>query len=257
MSEITKEQFDALEAIHGKNHVLILSIGEDEFAFRRPSEVDVDFALDEKERGSVEWMENALIGCVLCPSVPTANKAKKEKTEPTGPCPELAAIRAQIHAIWASAPLCRDTLPLAWFQSCGWNQSIDSKPLGQGKYEVRSASNTDLGAEEWTYSLTVRILTSVEYNHLRKLQLQEGVSAERFAFSKCVTLIRPVLSSDPEVLGDAMAPSDFAALYPTAVIGIGRLVRSLGAESRSVSVKKFGAGSAQQPTTSTEKPLEG
>lgn len=257
MSEITKEQFDALEAIHGKNHVLILSIGEDEFAFRRPSEVDVDFALNEQERGGVEWMENALIGCVLCPSVPTANKAKKEKSEPTGPCPELAAIRAQIHAIWASAPLCRDTLPLAWFQSCGWNQSLASKPIGQGKYDVRSASNTDLGAEEWAYSLTVRILTSAEYNHLRKLQLQEGVSAERFAFSKCVTLIRPVLSSDPEVLGDALAPSDFAALYPAAVIGIGRLVRSLGAESRSVSVKKFGAGSAQQPTNSTEKHPEG
>lgn len=241
---ITQEQFEALEAAHGKNQVLVLSIGKDEFAFRRPNQIDADYALSDKDKGNLSWMEAALLSCALCPTKPTENKAPTEgKAKYTRPeCPELVEICSQIEAIWKEAPLCSDTLPLVWLQSCGYGTQIDSKKIGAGLYEVTVSSNPNLGADEWSYTLKARSLAKPQYEKLRKLQMEEDYAAEKYAFDVGVT----------EIAG--ISKAEFKSLYPFAPIGIGTLIRTLGAEARGVSVKKFGAGSAQQPTSSIEKP---
>ena len=125
----------------------------------------------------------ALLSCVL-PNLPTENKAPTEgKTKYTRPeCPELVAICSQIEAIWKEAPLCSDTLPLVWLQSCGYGTQIDSKKIGTGLYEVTVSSNPNLGADEWSYTLKARSLAKAQYEKLRKLQMEEDYAAEKYAF---------------------------------------------------------------------------
>lgn len=245
MSEITQEQFVALEAAHGAGMVLVLSVGEDEFAFRRPSDADVEFAMDERDRGVLEWMEHALISCALCPATPHANAIPANKEDKPKITPELVAVRQRIQAIWAESPFCRDSVPLVWAQSCGWGQEIAQKALGGGKYELTVFSNAKMGAEEWSYKAAAMVLSGAQYEKLRKLGLAEGTAADRFAFTAAIGSFSGI---DRE---------EFARRYPFAVLGLGQLARALGSESRAVSVKKYNAGSAQQPGISTSTPANG
>lgn len=234
---ITQEQFSALEASHGIGMVLVLFVGNDEFAFRRPSDADVEFAMDERARGVGEWMEHALIGCVLCPEVPTANQADNKTS-----CPELVSVREQIQAIWKEAPFCRDSVPLVWAQSCGWGQDIAQQPLGGGKYALTVSSDTKLGAEPWSYKASAKVLSGTQYERLRKLSLSEGNAADKFAFNGAILSL------------DGIDREEFAKRYPFAVLGLGQLARALGSENRAVSVKKFSSGSVPQPGDSTTTP---
>lgn len=234
---ITQEQFSALEASHGIGMVLVLCVGNDEFAFRRPSDADVEFAMDERARGVGEWMEHALIGCVLCPEVPTANQVDNKTS-----CPELVAVREQIQAIWKEAPFCRDSVPLVWAQSCGWGQDIAQQPLGGGKYALTVSSDAKLGAEPWSYKASAKVLSGTQYERLRKLSLSEGNAADKFAFNGAILSL------------DGIDREEFAKRYPFAVLGLGQLARALGSENRAVSVKKFSSGSVPQPGDSTTTP---
>jgi len=238
---ITQEQFAALEAVHGTGMVLVLSVGDDEFAFRRPSDADVEFAMDERARGIGEWMEHALIGCVLCPEVPTANEAPVKGVKPSV-CSELVAVREQIQAIWKDAPFCRDSVPLVWAQSCGWGQEITQQSLGGGKYELIVSSDTKMGAEAWSYKASAKVLTGAQYERLRKLGLSDGIADDKYAFASSV------------VSFEGIDRDEFVKRYPFAVLGIGKLARALGSENRAVSVKKFSSGSAPQPGSSTDTP---
>jgi len=234
---ITQEQFSALEASHGIGMVLVLSAGNDEFAFRRPSDADVEFAMDERARGVGEWMEHALIGCVLCPEVPTANQADNKTS-----CPELVAVREQIQAIWKEAPFCRDSVPLVWAQSCGWGQDIAQQSLGGGKYTLTVSSDTKLGAEPWSYKASAKVLSGTQYERLRKLSLSEGNAADKFAFNGAILSL------------DGIDREEFVKRYQFAVLGLGQLARALGSENRAVSVKKFSSGSAPPLGGSTTTP---
>jgi len=238
---ITQEQYAELEAVHGAGMVLVLSVGDDEFAFRRPSDTDVEFAMDERARGIGEWMEHALISCALCPEVPTANRAPEKDVKPTS-CPELVAVREQIQAIWKDAPFCRDSVPLVWAQSCGWGQDIAQQSLGGGKYALTVSSDTKLGAEPWSYKASAKVLSGTQYERLRKLSLSEGTAADKFAFNSSILSF------------DGIDREEFAKRYPFAVLGLGQLARALGSENRAVSVKKFSSGAALPPGDSTTTP---
>lgn len=238
---ITQEQFAELESAHGAGMVLVLSVGDDEFAFRRPSEADVEFAMDERARGVGEWMEHALISCALSHDVPTVNRAPSKDSKPVV-CPELIAVREQIQAIWKEAPFCRDWVPLAFLHSCGLVPVIDQKPLGGGRYSVTIAGEKAMGSETWSYVAEGKVLSGNQYERLRKLSLSEGIGGDKFAFESGILSFAGI------------ARDEFAKRYPFAVLALGQLVRAFGSESRAVSVKKFSSGSAPQPGNSTDTP---
>ena len=236
---ISEQQIEALEAVHGPDMVVVLTVGDEEFAFRRPSAADVDFMLDAKERGNTSFIENACTSCALCPDEPGAE---------VGTSPALAAVKAKLAALFVANPYLKDTIPIAWASECGWYAIITPELIGPGLYRVacgpkpsEQTDQTACGCSMWSASIQVRKLTVAQYDKLRKLDLQGGNEAERQAWKDAAT-------------GDNKA--EIERLYPFLPVSIGTIIRTLGDKPTAVSVKKRHAGSAPAQSPSSEKPSD-
>lgn len=243
--EITEQQFKGLEQHHGEGMVLVLTDGVDEYAFRRPSDHDVDLALDAKEQGRLNFHEECALRCVLSPAAPAAGKSAqpKQKGHPDDllPAEDRAAIiaeRERLQALWVEAPFMRDWIGVGLSQFAGWSCSFAAEPIGGGRYAiaVRGADRAPEGAEI-SLTLTARRFTPAEYAEHRKrsMTMEEG-AAERYAWR---TLI------------DSANKDEVARLYPYLVISIGVTLQSLGSEGRRLAAKKFLPGSPQAPGSTT------
>lgn len=243
--EITEQQFKGLEKHHGEGMVLVLTDGVDEYAFRRPSEHDVDLALDEKERGLFDYHEKCAVRCVLTPAAPAAGKSAqpKQKGHPDDLLSAedravIIAERERLQALWVEAPFMRDWIGLGLSQFAGWGCSFSSEATGGGRYSITVGSSDKVpDGAEISLKLTARRFTPAEYAEHRKrsMTMEEG-AAERYAWR---TLI------------DSPNRDEVARLYPYLVIGIGATLQSLGSEGRRLAAKKFPPGSPQAPGSST------
>jgi hypothetical protein len=234
---ITQEQVKQLEQYHGAGMVFVLCAGDDEFAFRRPSELDVDLALADRGAGKFTHHEECAIRCLLTVDAPAAGGAVVEKIV----APELVAERLRLRALWKSAPFTRDSIGVGFAEVAGWNMECDAQAIGGGRYKItaRSAENSASGAD-LAIELTARILAPDEYSEQRKRgqTMPEG-AAERYCYSKQV---------------DSLNRDDVARLHPYLVIALGKtILPTLGSEGRSVRVKKFGAGQPPAPGSTSEK----
>lgn len=239
MREITEQQYRDLEAHHGQGMVVVMYCGDDEFAFRRPAQLDVDLVLADKAAGRFTFHEDCAIRCLLSPEAPAAGGPVADKVVPT----ELVAERLRMRALWKEAPLTRDTLTMGLAERCGWHPTIDATALGGGRYRITAKSaGSAITERDIDISFEARILAPEEYTELRMRQqtMPEG-AAERYAWAKQV---------------DASVRDALARLYPYLVIGVGNVLQTLGSEGRTVRVKKFGGGQAGQPGSTTETQAE-
>lgn len=238
--EITEAQYRELEKHHGEGMVLVLSDGVDEYAFRRPNQLDVDLALAAKEQGLLNFHEECALRCVLAADAPTAGKSVKDDDRLSAE--DRAAIiaeRNRLQALWTDAPFMRDWIGVGLSQFAGWACSFSSEATGGGRYAitVSGADKAPAGAEICV-KLTARRFTATEYAEHRKRSLtMEDGAAERYAWR---TLI------------DSPNKGEVERLYPYLVIGIGTTLQSLGSEGKRLAAKKFPPGSAQAPGSSTE-----
>lgn len=238
--QVSEEQIQALEVVHGSGMVVVLSVGEDEFAFRRPNEADVDFLLDAKEREDMRFLEDALVWCALCPDEPGAVTGKSDK---------LAAVKKELAALFAATPLLKDRVPLAWASECGWGAVLETERLSDSIHRLTARAKlfdnqaaepqTILGCSPWRVEVQATVLTVAQYDKLRKLDLQQGNASDRFAWKEAVC-------------GEGKA--EIERLYPFLPVSMGSLIRGLGAQSlAAVSVKKRHPGQVPSRSRSTSE----
>lgn len=233
---ITAEQVTQLEQHHGEGMVFVLCAGDDEFAFRRPSELDVDLALADMGAGKFTHHEECAIRCLLTHAAPAAGGAVVDKIVP----PELVAERMRLRALWKAAPFTRDSIGVGFAEVGGWNLECDAQAIGGGRYKIiaRTPENSPSGAG-LAIELTARILAPEEYSEQRKRgqTMPEG-AAERYCYAKQV---------------DSPNRDEVARLHPYLVIALGKtILPTLGSEGRSVRVKKFEAGQRPAPGSTSE-----
>jgi hypothetical protein len=240
--EITAEQFAALEEVHGQGMVVTLSVGEDDFAFRRPGENDVDLVLAGKAEVLLSYHEECAIRCLLAPEAPKVKNLPEEDVErPAAERQLLVAEKERMRALWAQAPFLRDAVGVGFAELCGWGLELASAPLGGGRYRITARTPARATVDgQIEVELTARVFTGAEYSEFRKRAMTspEGV-AERYAWKTLVS------SGNKE---------EVARRYPYLVISVGQLLQTLGSEGKAVRPKAFGAGRAPQPGSSTESP---
>lgn len=240
--EITAAQFAALEEVHGAGMVVTLSVGDVDFAFRRPSEHDVDLALASKAEGLLSFHEECAVRCLLAPDAPKVKNIPEEDAErPSAERQLLVQEKEHMRALWKAAPVLRDAVGVGFAEMCGWNLELAPAPLGGGRYRVTartSARSTILSGID--VELTARVFKESEYSEFRKRSLTapEGV-AERYAWRTLV---------------DSENKGEVERRYPYLVIAVGQLLQTLGSEGKAVRPKAFGAGRAPQPGSSTGSP---
>lgn len=248
MREITAEQFAALEQVHGKDMVVLLTVGEDDYAFKRPAEVDIDLLLEAKGRGEHNYLEECAAGCLLSPDAPRAGvSVEANKQLPEVERGALITEKQRLRALWMSAPLLRDSVPMAWADLCGWGLSYDAKPLGGGRYGVTARPGKHSSMDPAILvELTARVFSPHEYAEWRKKsQTEPEGHAERYAWR---TLVEGAA-------GDGRSRDEIARTQPFLVLGLGQsTLPALGSEGRAVRPKKFGAGRAPQPGSTTSTP---
>lgn len=248
MREITAEQYAALEQVHGKDMVVLLTVGEDDVAFRRPTELDVDILLEAKGRGEHSYLEECAAGCLLSPEAPRAGvSVEANQRLPEAEQGALVTEKQRLRALWKSAPLLRDSVPMAWAELCGWGMSYEAKPLGGGRYRITARPNAHSAMDsEALVELTARVFSPHEYSEWRKKsQTEPEGHAERYAWRTLV--------EGPA--GDGRSREEIARVHPFLPLGLGQAtLPALGSEGRAVRPKKFGAGQAPQPGSTTSTP---
>lgn len=240
--DITQEQVELLEQHHGKGMVVVLSVGDTDFAFRRLSALDADLLMDALSRNQFSAHEEAAVRCVLSADAPEAGKGPDEdKKLPEAKRKALIGERDQLTSLFSEAQLLRDWIGMALSQHCGFGARVSVEALGSGRYRLRvGAPEVDnLAGAEFSIELEARAMDGREYGTYREREMlgAEG-AAERYAFDKLV---------------QSANKADFERLYPLGVIGVGRILKTLGTQGKAVRVKKFGAGSPKEPGSSGER----
>lgn len=243
MRKITEQQFAELEKVHGAGMVIPMEIGEDDFVFRRPTELDLDILLEQKDRGEHSYLEECCKHCILAPDAPRAGvDTAQDKLLTPEEQAEIVAERQRLSGLWKAAPLLRDSVSLSWAELCGWGMSYDATPAGGGQYHVAVRAGTHCRMEpDAALDLTARVFSPLEYSEWRKRKQAspEGV-AERYAW---------------DTLVQSGNKNDIARTYPFVVLGAGgSVLPGLGSEGKTVRPKKFGSGLSPLPgsTTSTQ-----
>jgi hypothetical protein len=243
--QITLEQLQELERHHGKG-IVVLSVGDDDFAFRRPTDAEVSYSLGEQSAGAVRFLENLALRCAVCPAAPRAGQPVKNGADGK-PLPDglsgdektaLSDEKGRLEALWADAQEFRDSIPALFSLSCGGNPDVQSSSSGADRYAVVVSSNPAVRdeIEPWTFSVIARRPNAMHFDEYRKREAlgSEGDS-QRYLWDKLV--------ESPE-------KAEFARLYPFAVVAAGRELARLGVNGRSVRVKKFDSGQAPEPGSS-------
>lgn len=239
MRTYTEQQIESFEQHHGKGMVLVFTVGEDEYAFRRLSDLDVDLALADKEAGKVSFHEDAAIRCVLTADAPHAGVSGGDAKLGKEDVALIAKERARLALEWKHAAMMRDAIGQALAMQCGYHWTIAQKALGADAHQLTaalSAEFSEVSGEADLVDLTARSWGDREYNEFRTLNTTgaEG-EAERYAFGKLIT---------------SANKTDVARAYPWLVIAIGKYLQTLGM-SKAVRLKKSRSGQAPQPGTST------
>lgn len=240
--QITLEQVQELEQHHGKG-IVVLTVGDDDFAFRRPTETEVSYALGEQAAGAVRFLENLALRCVVAVEAPRAGQPAKMgadgKALPDGVSGDekaaLVAEKGRLEFLWQDAQEFRDSLPTLFCAACGGNPVVVSTLLPDGRYELQVSSNTNVTdwIEPWTFTVTARRPVAAQFDEYRRLKTLGGDGdAPRYLWNKLV---------------ESSAKADLARLYPFAVIAAGDELSGLGVNGRSVRVKKFSSGHAPEP----------
>jgi hypothetical protein len=246
MREISEEQVQQLEKFHGSGMVVVLSVGDDDFAFRRLRQVDVDLVLEGLAAQQYAAHEQMAVNSALCVEAPAAGQSPElDKTLPKEQQEAIVSERMRLAGLFSQANLLRDWVGMGLAQACGFGAQVQCDPQPGDVYKITASSASDeksVAGDTWTLSVSARKLTAKEYAEVRRLRMvgSEGAS-ERYAWKQAV--------SGPN-------KDEVARLYPYAVIGIGRSIDTLGAEGfgKGVRVKKFKAGSQDPPGTSGEQP---
>ena len=243
MRVISQEQFAALEAVHGVGMVVPVSVGEDDLVFRRPTDLDLDILLEQKDRGEHSYLEECCKHCILSPEAPRAGVSPaQDKLLTPEEQAEIVEERQRLSGLWQAAPLLRDSVSLSWAELCGWGLSYDATPTGGGQYQVSVRAGTHCRMDpEVAIDLVARVFTALEYSEWRKHKQtdHEGVG-ERYAWN---------------VLIQSANKNEVAGIYPFVVLGAGgSVLPGLGSEGKLVRPKKFGSGQTPLPgsTTSTQ-----
>jgi hypothetical protein len=236
--QISYEQFQLLELNHGKGMVTILSIGDDDFVFRKPSTMQVSHALECQAKGILGFREEITMGCVVSADLPSAGVAGQKKDAEDKEV--LAGEKERLGSILESAQSFRDDLSIQFAWTCGSSPRLDCEALGNERYKLTLRPNSnaeDLDIAWGPVELIARKATRPEYNKYRQLNVEgtEG-EAELFLWDKLI---------------ESANKADTARLYPFAVIAIGGFLPTLGSDGRSVRIKKFSAGPAPEPGSST------
>ena len=243
--QITLEQLQELEQYHGKG-VVVLSVGDDDFAFRRPTETEVSYSLGEQSAGAVRFLENLALRCVVSSAAPRAGQPTKNGADGK-PLPdglsgdEKAALveeKGRLEALWLEAQEFRDSIPALFSLSCGGNPDVQSSTAGADRHTVVVSSNPAVKdeIEPWTFSILARRPSPTHFDEYRKREALGGEGdSQRYLWDKLV---------------ESPDKAELARLYPFAVVAAGRELARLGVNGRSVRVKKFGSGQAPEPGSS-------
>lgn len=246
--QIDQQQIAELERHHGASMVFTITIGDDDFAFRRPDSAEIAYALTAKESGSVKYCEDLALGCVLTAEAPRAGAPArvvdgKNVERNAGISKDernvLVAEKGRLEALWDAAQELRDTIPGIFAANIGGNPVLARSEIGGGRYEFIVTPRPDVVdyIEPWTFTITARKPDGPQYDKYRTLRVTGGEGdAERYFWG---------------ILVDSPNRDEVARLYPFAVIAMGQALASLGVDGRSVRVKKYPkAGPDQKPGNS-------
>ena len=249
--QITEQNVRDLEQHHGTG-IIVLSVGDQDFAFRRPTETEVSYALAAQANNSPNYLEDLALGCLLSAAAPQAGTPAGVGADGSA-IPRNAGVSAddkallvtekeRLEALWEAGQFYRDAISGQFAFECGWALEVDGKPIGGGTYEIALASS--LNAKRVGADLNLKVTATKAsrpiYDKYKQLELNgnEG-EPERYLWDKLV---------------QAQDKGEIARLYPFAVIALGRFLPGLGCDQGTVRVKKFSAGPAPVPGISTEPP---
>jgi hypothetical protein len=243
MSEITQEQFTEFEKHHGAGMVHVFAVGDDQFAFRVPSQNDVELLMLAREDKDGAAFEECAMRCLLTPAAPAANRATLDteaaKQAAANPPKELVAEKLRLSEHYARAQFYRDWVGLLVARAAGFGWNIDeAQPLQGGRYSIACASeHNDVPASEklgLAVTLQVRKLTQREYAKSRQLKIDGGDEA-LYLFGTLV---------------ENTDRADIARRFPCLPAALASRLIALGTEGAPVTVKKFVSGQATAPGNS-------
>lgn len=233
--EITQEAYAELERSHGVGNVIVLTVADEDFAFRRPSRVDVELTLEARDRKEGAMLEQCAIRCLLAPAAPSANVAEAKEVGP-----EIVAERERLAGMFARSQFYRDWVGTEFVTHCGWLWQADCETAAGGLYEIKCRPSEKSTCDE-SATLTARRLTAQEYATYRRKNILGESDASRFVFNACIT---------------SANKTEVATRYPFLVEDICTALVSLGSEGGAVRAKKF-KPSETAPGTSTAPPAGG
>lgn len=244
MSEVTQEQFEALEKAHGAGMVRVLTVADEDFAFRVPTKNDVALLIDASERKVPSALEECAMRCLLCPAVPTANRGTVEGSEEkaaAAPAPqELVAERQRLQARYAQSEFYRDWIAKEFLASVGHGWRVeDPRKLTTGQYEITCISRSD---ESERVTLVARKMSAAHYAAYRRSIVEHSTDSAAICWKACIVSVER---------------DGVASRLPILVETLESVLVSLGTDGGTVAVKKFGNGPAPQPGTSTLPPAGG
>jgi hypothetical protein len=239
--QITEQQFAALEQYHGQGMIIILTVGGEDFAFRRPNQDQVNHALEAQANDIDTYREELARLCVVSAAMPDAGAEGAPVTAEARAA--LTAEKERLDALWESAQSFRDevSIPFAW--SCGSSPQLDSTPLGGGRYKLTLTPNSsaaEFGVDWGPIEIVARKPSRPDYDDFKRKKITgaEG-EAELLLWSRLV---------------ESANKADVARMFPFAAVATGNFLPTLGSDGRSVRVKKFGSGPALPPGSSTSTP---
>lgn len=228
--QIGQQQYEVLERCHGKDMVIVLSVGDDDFVFRRPTEAEITYALGCEAKKMPNFLEELALGCLVCAGT---------AVESTEVIDALGRERARLSALWDAGQVYRDSVAYQFAASCGWGLLLDSKNIGGGRYELSLVTKPE--AQKLGIELSITVTAAKPnrdvYDRFKQLEIgEDDGDAERYIW---------------DALVDSPNKAEVSRLYPFAVIATGGFLPTLGADKGSVRVKKFSSGPVLVPGNST------
>lgn len=241
--EITDAQYALLEQYHGAGNIIVLSVGKEDFAFRRPEQTQITYAIDCIAKKMPTAREQLALGCLVTAAAPSAGViGVKPTAEDKG---ALDAEKALLGGMLEAAQSFRDDIATQFAWAIGSSPTIVScESIGGERYKVLVGPNPDAVEHckmDWgPIELVAHKPVRAEYEKFRLLNIQNAEGeAEQYIYDKLV---------------ESSNKAEFARMYPLAVIALGNFLPTLGTDGRSVRIKKFKGGSQTEVSISTDTP---
>jgi len=230
--EITQEQFDALEAEHGKGNVLVLTTEDqsgDEFAFRRFTADDVTRMLAWKDDARADFLAAGMRLALLSPDAPAGGKGPVADSKLSAEAKSaLIAERNRLAAVIKAAPAQEDVLSVSLARLCGYGWKYEVSAEDKSLLVISPRYGLSQSCADETFTLTARPLEAKEYAEYRRLsQVGAGGEDDRYAF---------------RVAASGLEKDELARLYAWLPIAAGQAIAGMGS-ARGVTLKKFASSS--------------